>query len=283
MPERSASFRRGRFSASVRLLRVAALLTRATSRMNDLATAFATHAIDRGDRGALTAAIYSAGRSAGREGLFSWEHGWLTRELPPPPARVLLGGAGRGREARWLLDRGYSVIAFDPARESVTRHLAACPEAPCLVLDYESLASAVRASREGSAVDPSAARVLETAPYDAALLGWGSLTHVLDERDQDALFEALAVLVPSGPILASFFMGSAPSSRGRASQLGAWLGRAVGASNDSRDDAHVRCLTHAGFAYSFELPRLEQLAHLAARTLQLHLTGSYPHATFRKP
>jgi hypothetical protein len=283
MPERSASFRRSRFSASVRLLQAAALLTRATSRVSDLATGFAMHAIDRGDRGELTAAIYSAGRGAGREGLFPWEHAWLTRELPPPPARVLLGGAGRGREARWLIDHGYSVIAFDPARDSVARHIAACPQAPCLVLDYESLAYAVRASREGSVDDPNAARVLETSPYDAALLGWGSLTHVLDERDQDALFEALAVLVPSGPILASFFMGSAPPGRGRASQLGAWLGRAVGASSEQSDDAHVRCLTHAGFAYSFEHARLEQLARLAARTLQLHTTGSYPHATFRKP
>ena len=281
-PLRSALFRRARVSASIGLLRTAAALTRASARVGHVASSFALHAVDRADRGAVTASIYGGHRADGREGLFGWEAAWLTRDLPPAPARVLLGGAGRGQEARWLLERGYSVVAFDPARESVARHEQACPEVPCFVLDYEGLARAHHARRAGTSADASAARVLEAAPYDAALLGWGSLTHVLEERDQEALFEALAALVPRGPILASFFMSVAPAHRGRAARLGAWLGSALGSAEvHGGGDEHVRCLTHAGFAYSFSPVRLQRLAACAARTLELHAGAGYPHATFR--
>jgi hypothetical protein len=272
--------RRVRLAASLRLLKGAALLSRVTSRISDLATGFAMGAIDSDDRGALTAAVYGSHRTPGRKELFAWEEAWVTRDLPAPPARVLLGGAGRGREARWLLDRGYRIVAFDPARESVVHHAAECPEAPCVVLDYESLARACPRENE-AIIGSSAALVLDSAPYDAALLGWGSLTHVLDERDQDALFAALAVLVPHGPILASFFMSAVPRPS-RAVRLGERLGNALGSSKiQSSGNNHVRCLPHAGFTYSFEPARLEQLARCASRKLELHSNASYPHATFR--
>lgn len=273
--------RRARLAASLRLLKGAALLSRVTSRIGDLAAGFAMSAIDSDDRGALTAAVYGSHRTPGRKELFAWEEAWFARDLPAPPARVLLGGAGRGREARWLLDRGYRVVAFDPARESVARHLAACPEAPCVVLDYESLARACQPQDDRATTGSNAALVLDSAPYDAALLGWISLTHVLAERDQDALFGALAVLVPHGPILASFFM-SAIQNGGRAARLGERLGNALGSPKiHSNGNNHVRCLPHAGFTYSFEPARLEQLARCSSRQLELHADASCPHATFR--
>lgn len=265
-------------------MRTASVLSRSAMRVADLASGFAMQAVDRGDRGALTASIYSAGRGSGRATLFPWEEPWLARDLPPPPARVLLGGAGRGRETRWLLDRGYTVLAFDPAHQSVVLHGQACPEAHCIELDYEALARASQAQRAGetAAIPESAAQVLAGAPYDAALLGWGSLTHVLEDRSQDALFEALAALVPGGPILASFFMGSMPPL-GRASGLGSRLGRVLGPAEHAyaSDNDRVRCMAHLGFVYSFDNARLEQLAQCAGRTLELHEHSAYPHATFR--
>ncbi|MDU8942449.1 class I SAM-dependent methyltransferase [Ovoidimarina sediminis] len=37
--------------------------------------------------------------------------------LPPPPARILDIGAGTGRDAVWLADRGYLVTAAEPTEE----------------------------------------------------------------------------------------------------------------------------------------------------------------------
>jgi hypothetical protein len=286
MPPRAVStlLRRARLSASFGLIRGASRLTRSAMRFADLASGFAMQAVERDDRGSLTASLYSAGQGSGRATLFPWEEPWFTRDLPPPPARVLLGGAGRGREARWLLDRGYTVIAFDPAPASVALHNKACPEAQCMVLDYESLARAsqARGNGNGALIADTAARVLAAAPYDAALLGWGSLTHVLEDRSQDALFGTLDALVPHGPILASFFMGRLPPL-GRASGLGSRLGRMLGPAEHATigNSARVRCMIHLGFAYYFDRERLEQLAQCAGRRLELHEDSAYPHATFR--
>jgi hypothetical protein len=288
MPRTSASrlLRRARFAVSFRLLRAANALSSSATRVADLATSFASRALDPGDRNALTAALYSSQAGAGRPTLYAWEEAWLRSDLPAPPARVLLGGAGRGRETSWLIDRGYTVVAFDPARAHVAQHNASCPEAHVVVLDYESLAHASQARRDGRCdkVSDDAASVLDRAPYDAALLGWGSVTHVLEERDQDALFEALALLVPHGPVLASFFMSHASPAKGRAAKLGAKLGKALGpaphAYAHAQATSRVWCLPHLGFAYSFDRERLAELAALCGRTLELHL-NSYPHATFR--
>jgi hypothetical protein len=283
---RAPVLRRARFEASYRLLRVADVLSRSARRMTEFATSFASRAIDPADRNALTAALYGADAGAGRATLFAWEEAWLNRDLPAAPARILLGGAGRGRETSWLIDRGYTVVAFDPARAHVAQHNASCTKARAVVLDYESLARAGQARRNDrrAEVSDDAASVLDRGPYDAALLGWGSVTHVLEERDQDALFEALTLLVPRGPLLASFFMSRASPAQGRVAALAAKLGGALGPAPDAFAQANatsrVWCFPHAGFAYSFDRERLAELAALCGRTLELY-TDSYPHATFR--
>ena len=43
-------------------------------------------------------------------------HGWLTDLLPEPPALVLDVGAGSGRDAAWLAEKGYEVFAVEPSR-----------------------------------------------------------------------------------------------------------------------------------------------------------------------
>jgi SAM-dependent methyltransferase len=43
---------------------------------------------------------------------------WVPSQLPPPPARVLEVGCGRGELARLLDDAGYGVTAIDPAAPS---------------------------------------------------------------------------------------------------------------------------------------------------------------------
>src|SRR5262245_4871066 len=54
--------------------------------------------------------------------LFPWERRVIEAHFPKPPATVLIGGAGGGREALALERRGYRVVAFDPT-ESLTTAL----------------------------------------------------------------------------------------------------------------------------------------------------------------
>ena len=43
-------------------------------------------------------------------------HAWLTDLLPAAPAAALDVGAGSGRDAAWLVSRGYDVVAVEPSQ-----------------------------------------------------------------------------------------------------------------------------------------------------------------------
>src|SRR4051794_9728091 len=58
---------------------------------------------------------YVPGTRKFRHHLFAWETAAIGRFFPPAPARLLIGGAGGGREAFALAERGYEVVAFEPA------------------------------------------------------------------------------------------------------------------------------------------------------------------------
>jgi hypothetical protein len=72
-----------------------------------------------------------------------------------------------------------------------------------------------RARRSRAA--PSAARA--RAPYDLVVLGWGSITHVLEEDDRLALLESVRALAPSAPVITSFFLRPEPGHGGRTERL----------------------------------------------------------------
>ena len=54
-------------------------------------------------------------------GLYPWETDWFERRLPSPPASILIGAAGGGREAAALRDLGYQVRAFEPSASAFRR------------------------------------------------------------------------------------------------------------------------------------------------------------------
>ncbi|MDW8364130.1 MAG: hypothetical protein RMK74_17205, partial [Myxococcales bacterium] len=149
----------------------------------------------------ITRAVYRRNRRpfARERGLFPWERAMFARWLPPPPARLLVGGAGWGRECAALCAMGYEVVAFDPAvRAAVGDPFRAQCES--YLGGYEDLAASVLDGADG----PLAA-VCRSGPYAAFVFGWTSLSHLLRPGDRMRAVRAAAVLCPSGPLLASFF------------------------------------------------------------------------------
>ncbi len=76
--------------------------------------------------------VYRAGAPEFRQALFNWEIEAIARAFPDPPGRVLVGGAGGGREAFAVASRGYQVVAFEPSAalaQSMADH--APPGAAC--------------------------------------------------------------------------------------------------------------------------------------------------------
>jgi SAM-dependent methyltransferase len=180
-----------------------------------------------------------------------------------------------------LLDAGYAVAAFEPAPSMVAlaeRRIRG--RAPVATFRFEDLIDAVL--RKGS----GPARPIADASYDAVILGWESLSHVVDREMQADLFKCLDRICPNGPILASFWQrsGEAPAGLGKAERIGRSIGRTLMRLRGSRAATtdQVVFTTHAGFAYVFaeEEPRL--LAERVGRTIASEANDEFPHVTFLK-
>jgi hypothetical protein len=151
--------------------------------------------------------VYDANDAQFREHLFNWEKDAVARVFPPPPSRVLVGGAGGGREPFELARRGYEVTAFEPsaalAGSMATRADAnGLPVTP-LVGRYEEL-PVLHEVTTGRAIDLS-----QEARFGAALLGWASFSHIRERRMRVAALRAMAALT-DGPVLVSFYKDSRP-------------------------------------------------------------------------
>ena len=235
----------------------------------------------------LTVRIYDLHRGYFDVGndLHTWEEPWFRRRLPELPARVLIGACGTGREAVALAARGYRVDALEPAPDFVDesrRRLG--DQAHVYKLSYEQLSDAVLDGRvpvEG----------IPNGPYDAVILGSGSLTHVLDADEQARLLASVSRLCPQGPILASFFCDTEEASvpAGRALRLGRSIGRALARARrmpPSHSD-RLSYRAHSGFAYTFTPSEIERLARAIGRPLAWEnddqKLGRFHYATFLRP
>jgi hypothetical protein len=162
--------------------------------------------LDDRERAALTAEIYSQhqtflpGGQTFRGGLFKWEEHALAHPLFPKQGRILIGGAGGGREMVALCERGYEVVAFEPsdlvsgAIESAAR---IGPHARALRGSYADLIEAVE---RGSGPLGS----IGSLEHDAVVLGWASFAFVTAQDERNALLRALRRVCPNGPVLMSF-------------------------------------------------------------------------------
>jgi hypothetical protein len=245
-------------------------------------SALLSHALTLEQKAELTVHLYAMQHARSHRqqpGLPAWELAWFSAQLPPPDARILLGGAGAGREAAWLNAAGYRVDAFEPAAscaESLRASVGSRGES--VVASYADLIEARLRRQQHHAIARFAER-----QYDAVLLGWSSLTHVLGQAAREELLRVCAALCPAGPILASFYCSDgAASTRGsRANVLGATVGMRLASArgrepaNEPGDDF----FPHAGFAHTSTPAEIEHLATAIGRPLLLELAG-YPHATF---
>lgn len=231
-----------------------------------------SEALDDAEQARLGVRLYGRSPHARSAGLFAWEEAFFARVLPPPPARILVGAAGAGRETTELLARGYEVLAYEPAPELVRRLEAVAPQARPFRATHESFAD--HAARHGR--------------FDAVVVGWLSLSHVLDEAERLRVLRALAETCPEGPILASFWMLPeaelpALTLRGRAARLGAALGKGLGRLRGARvtPDPQRVFRVRTGFGHTFIAPELEALASALARDLLWGPPNSgYPHCAF---
>lgn len=171
--------------------------------------------VDPKDRAPLTAALYAdqstylPGGHRFQSGLFTWERRALDSPHFPRTGRVLVGASGAGREVVALLERGYDVVAFDPCAAFVDAARRVAPNARVFQASYEDLINAATGSFPRTENPLTSAL---TAPFDAILLGWGSLCHVTPYASRLALFQALHSLAPSAPVLASFVLEPESSS-----------------------------------------------------------------------
>jgi len=190
---------------AVRLLRASRHIDRAYLAFNRRRSRIVVRHASEGFLDAYNAATYRD-EPAHREGpgsreLRPWEVDFI-RSLPPPPARVLLGGAGTGREAQALAARGYQLVAFDPAASLVaSMRVLTEPgvEIEPLVGGYLDLPLLRRL--DGTEVD-----LTEGPRFQAAYAGWASFSHLRKDADcVDALMKLAAL--SDGPILLSYLPG----------------------------------------------------------------------------
>lgn len=146
---------------------------------------------------------YLPGGSTFETGLHQWERKAIAEPPFPQAGRILLGGAGGGRELIQLCRRGYDVVAFEPSEELCEGARQAISSFPNSALVRASYRDLVAVAQEHGG--PLASHVLNTS-FDAVLFGWGSFNYMFTEVDRRELLCATRTIAPKAPLLLSFWM-----------------------------------------------------------------------------
>jgi hypothetical protein len=155
------------------------------------------------DRAALTIAIYhqqtmyQAGQPFFSRGLFQWELQLFHNPYFPRAGTVLVPAAGGGRELSWFIEQGFSVEGFDPAPSLVSSWNLTHPDHSMFIASYADLLQMFEAK-----AGPLAS--LSERSFDAIVLGWGSLSHLIEEKDRRQLFMSLRQKYPKAVVAVSF-------------------------------------------------------------------------------
>ncbi|MFO0624322.1 MAG: hypothetical protein U0325_01795 [Polyangiales bacterium] len=248
------------------LLRTELLLAGADARTRDAVNALVFSAED----------TYAPGGPAFDRGLFAWERDALAHPAFPRAGRVLLGGAGGGRERVALTAAGYTVDAFEPAE---ALHAALTSHAAGGLALQGSYADLVRAAT--AADGPLAA--LRGQDYDGVVFGWASFTHLTTDGEADAALRAVRALAPRATVLVSYL---GPDDDGRANgrvealrpRVRATLARLAGRAEPVAGEGFA---PGAGFYRRFAPTEFEALARGAGYDVAMHAAEPYPHALLR--
>lgn len=214
------------------------------------------------DREELTARVYgeqrryAPGGDVYEQGLFDWERALLDEPSFPRSGRVLVAAAGGGREARALEERGLEVVAFDP-----------CPGPGATVL-RASFRDLERATQSGDG--PLGAAVRER--FDAALVGWGGLSHAVEASERVGLVRALRTVTPNGPVVVSFFMR--PPTTDRIGRLRRQFRRMTG----SRVPEGLSYRASTGFVHRFSEDEIRSLARTTGHEVVRYAATPFGHA-----
>ncbi len=194
-----------------------------------------------------------------RRGFFQWEEQVVGRLFPPPPARVLVGGAGGGREVFALAERGYEVVAFEPSAALAKRLEDANARAgsgASVFLGRYTAMTTLQPIGGGATV-----RIEALGPFDAVVFGWCSFSHIRTHAERVGSLRAMAA-VSDGPILMSFF----PAPNGVARDA---FSSGVGYFRQT-DETEARALAAEAGLDVLELSMDE-------------LDGRWPHIVMRRP
>jgi SAM-dependent methyltransferase len=275
------------FQLIKRGLRYQHLFSRQFNRLESFLGGVALGGLENEFRQRITSAIYNSRGDYQQVGLFKWEETWFSEDLPRQPAKILVGGAGTGREVDYLDKLGHNIVAFDPAASFVKKGQNNFAGKAGIVFfrgSYEELADA-----EHDYDNSIYQAVKSQAPFDAVLLGWGSYTHVSSEHHRIALLKCLRELCPGGPLLLSFWMRGDDTQihKGRTWNLGWKVGRFL-AGKDAASEPGLSgdvVSGQAGYGHFFTLEELEEIASAAgyrlSRSPRGAYSGAYPHATLR--
>jgi len=214
----------------------------------------------------ITARAYNRNRSyrddAYNATFYPWEKQAVDRFFPDPPARVLVGAAGGGRELAWLAGRGYDVAGFDPAvrlATDVARRVDRSRLLCCEVASYQALLDGITA-------------IEAHAPYDAIVLGFGSLSHVALPKHREALLRKALSLCDKGPLLLSWLSNARSPAQLRVRAVLTRLGLARRPARDSYS-------AHEGFIHGFDYQEIFDLASAAGyRVAAYDDANDFPHA-----
>jgi hypothetical protein len=202
--------------------------------------------------------VYRAGSKIFRSSLFPFEERTISQHFPSPPGTVLIGAAGGGREAFALARRGYQVVAFEPARALAASIASTRGELKieAFIGRYEDLPVVNTLSKQPIAID-----LRLRAPFEAAIMGWGSLSLL---RSEQRCIETLRQFggLTTGPILVSCI--ASPFAR---SAFSPTIGYYRGFSGEELQGIAER----AGL----------EVIHLDAEGISPGLGEGIPHAVFR--
>jgi hypothetical protein len=125
-------------------------------------------------------------------GLFEWEQQAVREHFPPPPARVVVTGAGAGREVLALLRLGYDAVGYEPS--PVLR------DAGDAFLERQGHPGRLHLS-ERDVFPPDAGKC------DAVMVGWGAYLLIPGRERRVRFLGATRDALPAGgSVLCSFFV-----------------------------------------------------------------------------